>query len=73
MMNRIKTIDSALVVINKEEFSEKVKYDILEDDTWIGDTISSICMTNSAEGMFGCIPADNQYIKVGTGERLEII
>ena len=29
-------------------------------------------MTNSDEGMFGCTPAINQYVKVGSGERLEI-
>ena len=30
-------------------------------------------MTNSDEGMLGCTPANNQYIKVGSGERLQIM
>ena len=67
------TSDLALMVMSKENFRSKFKYDLLEDDTWIRDTGASTHMTNSNEGMFGCTPATNQYIKIGSGERLEII
>ena len=63
------------MTINGDEFGLTTgqKYDVLEDDTWMGDTGASTHMTNSDEGMFGCIPANNQYIKVRSGERLQIM
>lgn len=65
--------DFALMALNNEGFSGVFKYDVLEDDTWIGDTGASTHMTNSEDGMFGCVLVTNQYIKVGSGERLEIV
>ena len=47
-------------------------YDVLEMDTWICDTGASTHMCNSDEGMFNCIKCMNQFIKVGSSQKLEI-
>ena len=47
-------------------------YDALEVDTWICDTGASTHMCNTDEGMFDCVTCTNQYIKVGSGQKLEI-
>ena len=67
--------ETALITINEDEFGLTIgqKYDVLEDNTWIGDTGDSTHMTNSDEGMYGCMPANNQYIKAGSGGRLQIM
>ncbi len=49
------------------------KYDILEKDTWIDGTASSKHMSNLYEGMFNCHETDNQFIKVGSGEKVKIL
>ena len=51
---------------------KKANYDVLEMDTWICDTGASTHMCNSDEGMFDCIKCTNQFIKVGSGQKLEI-
>ena len=38
----------ALMAMNHEEFRGNSKYDVLEDDTWIGDTGTSTHTTNSS-------------------------
>ena len=47
-------------------------YNVLEMDTWICDTGASTHMCNSNEGMFDCVKCTNQFIKVGSGQKLEI-
>ena len=67
------------MTLNEDEFGlvsgkkGHFKYDVLEKDTWIGDTGTSTHMSNSDEGMFNCQETVNQYIKVGSGERLQIM
>ena len=71
--------DSVLMTLNEEEIGlisgkkGHFKCDILEKNTWIGDTDTSTHMGNSDEGMFNCQETVNQYIKVGSGERLQIM
>ena len=50
-----------------------IKNMILEKDIWIGDTGASTHMSNLDEGIFDCQETVNQYIKVSSGERLQIM
>ena len=73
------TSDSALMTLYENEFGlvrdnrGHHKYDILERDPWIGNTGASTHTNNSDEGMFYCYEAVNQYIKVGSSKRLQIL
>ena len=62
------------MTISKDKIglSKWQKYDVREDDTWIGDIGASTHKTNSVEGIFWCMFAiNNQYIKVLSRERLQ--
>ena len=67
------------MTLNEDEFglmSEKkrhCKYDIIEKDIWIGNTGASTHTSSSNEGMINCQETVNQYIKEGSGERLQIM
>jgi hypothetical protein len=48
-------------------------YDIINNNTWIGDTGASSHMTNNDEGMFDTTIVQKQFINVGNGERLQVV